>query len=290
MDNIFVWFITKFNKHRITIHAAQVAFFTIISLFPFMMFLITLLRYTQVNENILTSVVEAAIPGNLSEIVLQWLRESYDASSGTILSVTVITTLWAGSKGFSSIAFELDCIYEVPNRRGLIIRRLSSLLDTIIFTIAIITSLIVLVYGNQIVQMINHFFPLFSQFKLILFILRSSVAFLVFVVYFLLLYRYIPNRKSHFRDELPGAGFSAFLWIVFSYLYSLYIDYHSSFSSIYGSLTYMVLLMLWIYFCIIIIFLGAMLNQYLKQHKRIPLLSSIKEIREIVRSYLENKI
>ncbi|MCH5251653.1 MAG: YihY/virulence factor BrkB family protein [Lachnospiraceae bacterium] len=290
MDNIFIWFITKFNKHRVTIHAAQVAFFVIVSLFPFMMFLITLLRYTPISGEVIDSVVESAIPGNLSDVVMQWLNESYAAASGTILSVTVITTLWAGSKGFSSIAFELDCIYEVQGRRGLIIRRLLSLLDTVAFTVMIIASLIVLVYGNQIVQMINQSFPLLSNLRLIIFILRSSVAFLAFVIYFLFMYRYIPNRKSSFRNELPGAVFSAFLWIVFSYLYSLYIDYHSSFSSVYGSLTYMVLLMLWIYFCVIIIFLGAMLNQYLRQHSRLHLLSSLKEIRGIVRSYLENKM
>lgn len=290
MNNIFVWFIRKFNEHRVSIHAAQVAFFITVSLFPFLMFLITLLRFTPLSENVVLAVVESVIPGNLSSVVMSWLKESYAAASGTILSLTVITTLWAGSKGFSSIAFELDCIYEVPNRRNLIIRRLLSLVETVAFTLMIIFSLILLVYGNQIVQMINNFFPFLSNLKIIIFILRSSVSFLIFVFYFQCIYRFIPNRKSSFRDELPGAGFSAFLWIAFSYLYSIYIDYHSSFSSIYGSLTYMVLLMLWMYFCIIIIFLGAMLNRYMKEHPRLHLLASLKEIREIVRSYWESRM
>lgn len=290
MDNIFIWFIKKFNEQRVSIHAAQVAFFIMVSLFPFLMFLITLLQYTPLSEDIIIAVIESVIPGNLSAVVMHWLKESYAAASGTILSITVITTLWAGSKGFSSISFELDCIYEVPKRRGLILRRLLSLVDTVVFTLMIIFSLILLVYGNQIVQMINQFFPFLSNLKLILFILRSSVSFLVFVTYFLWMYRFIPNRKSRFRDELPGAGFSAFLWIAFSYLYSIYIDYHSSFSSVYGSLTYLVLLMLWLYFCIIIIFLGAMLNQFLQKKKHLHLISSLKEIRGIVHSYLENKM
>ena len=290
MDNVFIWFINKFNEHRVSIHAAQVAFFIIVSMFPFMMFLITLLQYTPLSEEVMLSLIETAIPGNLSSIVSGWLRESYAAASGTILSITVITTLWAASKGFSSIAFELDSIYEVEGRRNLIIRRLLSLVYTIVFTVMIITSLIVLVYGNQIVNTIYRFFPLLSNLHLIIFILRSAVAFLVFVIYFLCLYRFIPNRKSRFRDELPGAGLSAFLWIAFSYLYSLYIDYHRSFSTVYGSLTYMVLLMLWMYFCIIIIFLGAMLNQFLKKQKHLRLLSSLKEIRGILRSYLENRM
>lgn len=290
MNNIFIWFINKFNEHRVSIHAAQVAFFIIVSLFPFMMFFITLIQYTPLNENTIISVIEAVIPGSLSTIFATWLKETYAASSGTILSITVITTLWASSKGFSSIAFELDRIYEVPKRRGLFSRRLLSLLYTIVFTIMIITSLILLVYGNQILLAINHFFPWLSNLHLILFVLRSAVSFLVFVAYFLCMYRFIPNRKSHFRDELPGAGFAAFAWIIFSYLYSLYIDSYQNFSSVYGSLTYMVLLMLWMYFCIIIIFLGAMVNQYLQTHKHLGILSSLKEIRGIVHSFLENRM
>ncbi|MCH5265556.1 MAG: YihY/virulence factor BrkB family protein [Lachnospiraceae bacterium] len=289
MNNVFIWFINKFNENRVSIHAAQVAFFIIVSLFPFMMFLITLLQYTPLSEDVMMSLIGTALPDNLSGIAESWLQETYETASGTILSITVISTLWAGSKGFSGIAYELDGIYEVTNPRNLVIRRLMSLVYTIVFTLMIITSLIVLVYGNQIVQAINHFFPFLSNLHLILFILRSGVAYLVFVVYFLCMYRFIPNRKSRFRDELPGAGLAAFLWIAFSYLYSLYIDYHQSFSSVYGSLTYMVLLMLWMYFCIIIIFIGALMNQFLKEKKHLRLLSSLREIPGIVRSYLGNR-
>ncbi len=290
MNNIFIWFINKFNEHRVSIHAAQVAFFIIVSLFPFMMFFITLIQYTPLSESVLLSVVKAVIPGNLSTILATWLKETYATASGTVLSITVISTLWAGSKGFSSIAYELDCIYEVPNRRGLFSRRLLSLVYTIVFTLMIIISLILLVYGNRILQAVNRYFPWMSNLQLILFILRSAVSFLVFVAYFLSIYRFIPNRKTRFRDELPGAGFAAFAWISFSYLYSLYIDSYQNFSSVYGSLTYMVLLMLWMYFCIIIIFLGAMLNQYLKNYKHLKILSSLKEIRGILHSFLESRM
>lgn len=290
MDNIFIWFINKFNQHRVSIHAAQVAFFIIVSFFPFLMFLITLIRYTPLSQDVLMKAAQYLIPGDLSTMVDSWLQETYQTASGTILSITVITALWAGSKGFSSISFELDSIYEVAHRRNLILRRLLSLVYTIVFTLMIIISLILLVYGNQIVQMINNFLPFLSNLKMILFVLRSGIAFMIFFVYFLCLYRFVPNHKSRIRDELPGAGLAAFLWIAFSYLYSLYIDYHSSFSSVYGSLTYMVLLMLWMYFCIIILFTGALLNQFLREKKHLRLLASLKEIRGILHSYLQNRM
>jgi len=290
MNNIFIWFINRFNRYKVTVHAAQVTFFILVSFFPFMMFLITLLQYTPLNADIITSFIEGIIPGSLGGLIEGWLMETYRSASGTVLSVTVITTLWAASKAFTSIVFELDQIYNVEKRRGLIARRFLALLYTVVFTLMIILSLIILVYGNQILQLINSIFPFLSNVKPILFMIRSAVAFLLFVSYFVFLYRFVPNHKSTFRDELPGAGLAAFLWIAFSYLYSFYIDYNSAFSSVYGSLTHIVLLMLWMYFCIIFIFTGALFNRFLKEKGKLHFLSSLKEIRGIIHSYLENRM
>jgi membrane protein len=285
-----MWFIEKFDEHRISVHAAQVAFFILISLFPFLMFFFTLLQYTPLSEDMMNTFIAAVIPGSLSTILTSWIHETYTSASGTILSLTAITALWAGSKGFASIAYELDRIYEVPRRRGLLSRRLLSLLSTLVFTLMIIFSLILLVYGNQIVLAVQHFFPQLTGLRLILFLLRSVISFLLFTVYFLCMFRFLPNRKSRFRDELAGASFSAFLWILFSYLYSLYVDAYPSFSSLYGSLTYMILLMLWMYICIILIFLGAMLNEYRSTHpcQKLQLIHSLRELPGLLRLFLEN--
>ncbi|MBO5485957.1 MAG: YihY/virulence factor BrkB family protein [Eubacterium sp.] len=289
MNNIIVWFIKKFEEHRVSVHAAQVAFFILVSFFPFMMFLITLLRYTPLSEDIILNALNEVIPGGLESIVTDWLHETFRSASGTVLSLTVISTLWAGSKGFYGIARELDEIYEVPKQKNIFLRRLLSLLYTVIFTIMIILSLIVLVYGNRIVTLIQTHIPAMSRLTMLTFLLRSAVAFILFVGYFVFLYRFVPERKSTFRQEIPGAILSAFLWIIFSYLYSLYVDYRRAFSSIYGSLTNIVLLMLWMYLCINIIFLGAMLNQYLSQHKRLNLISALKDTASLVPLFRENK-
>lgn len=289
MDNFFSWFIEKYNRHRISIHAAQVAFFIMISFFPFLMFFITLLKYTPISQDVVLVVIQKMIPGNLSSLVTSWLGESY-ASSGTILSITVISALWAGSKGFSSIAYELEDIYERKERRSFLSRRLHSILDTLLFTVMIIVSLILLVYGNQIIQFINRFFPLFRNLNLLLFLVRSAFSLFLFGIYFTLMYYFIPKQHLKLRQEIPGALLSSFLWIVFSYLYSFYVDTRGTFSSVYGSLTSVVLLMLWLYFCITFVFLGALLNKYLQTHKKLHLITSLKELPAIVRLYLRNKI
>ena len=289
LENIFIWFIEKYNRHRISIHAAQVAFFIMISFFPFLMFFITLLKHTPISESVLLAVIQELIPGSLSSLVSGWLGESY-AASGTVLSITVISALWAGSKGFSSIAYELEDIYEREERRSYISRRLHSILETILFTVMITISLILLVYGNQLIQLFKRYVPFVENLSLLLFLFRSALSLLLFVVYFTFLYYFIPKQHSTIRAEIPGSILAAFLWITFSYLYSFYVDTWGSLTSIYGSLTSIVLLMLWLYFCITFIFLGVLLNNYLQTHKKMHLLRDLKDLRAIVSEFLKNKI
>jgi membrane protein len=85
------------------------------------------------------------------------------------------------------------------------------------------------------------------------------VGLIILLVFFLIIYVVIPNRKTKVMNELPGAMVCAGGWMGFSYAFSYYID-HSNYSSMYGSLTTIVLFMLWMYFCMYILFIGAEIN------------------------------
>ena len=159
-----------------------------------------------------------------------------------------------------------------------------------LFTIMIIISLILLVFGNQIIQLINRFLPFMQHMTLLLFLLRSAFSLLLFTIYFAFLYYFIPGRHALFREELPGAILSSFLWFSFSYLYSFYVDTWGTISSIYGSLTSIVFLMLWLYFCITFLFLGALLNKYLQTYHSIHPINDLRRISDIVKCYLKSKI
>ena len=82
----------------------------------------------------------------------------------------------------------------------------------------------------------------------------------VLVIFSLMLYRYLPNRRGRFRDQLPGAMFAAVGWMVISWVFSIYLDVFKGFSNMYGSLTTIVLIMLWMYFCMYCILIGGEFN------------------------------
>ena len=262
---VLKWFMNKFSENTLSVHAAHVVFFVMVSFFPFVMFFFTLLKYTPLTEDSLIRLLDAVVPSSISQILTTWINEAYHQSSGTILSITVITILWSGSKGFMGITYGLDKIYNVKNRRNWLVNRLSSLLYTLAFTGILLVSLIVLLYGNRILLAIDSFFSIETPLFIGIFSLRSFLGFTIFFLFFLLLYMFIPDRKPNVKEEIPGAMFTSVLWILFSYLFSIYIDYFTNFSSIYGSLTYIVLFMLWLYVCMNILFFGALINRFLAE-------------------------
>ena len=262
---VLKWFMNKFSENTLSVHAAHVVFFVMVSFFPFVMFFFTLLKYTPLTEDSLIRLLDAVVPSSISHILTTWINEAYHQSSGTILSITVITTLWSGSKGFMGITYGLDKIYNVKNRRNWLVNRLSSLLYTLAFTGILLVSLIVLLYGNRILLAIDSFFSIETPLFIGIFSLRSFLGFTIFFLFFLLLYMFIPDRKPNVKEEIPGAMFTSVLWILFSYLFSIYIDYFTNFSSIYGSLTYIVLFMLWLYVCMNILFFVALINRFLAE-------------------------
>ena len=89
---------------------------------------------------------------------------------------------------------------------------------------------------------------------------------MVLTILFAFIYAFVPDKKLHFREQIPGASFAAVVWSIFSWGFSLYVDWSGSYS-IYGSLSIIVIVMVWLYFCMYIIFMGAYINRYFSQEE-----------------------
>ena len=89
---------------------------------------------------------------------------------------------------------------------------------------------------------------------------------LIVVPLALCIYRFLPNHKVRLRYQLPGAIFTAFGWALASFIFSIYMDIFRGFSSMYGSLTTIVLIMLWLYFCMYVLLLGGEINLFVEEH------------------------
>lgn len=259
-------FTKKIEQDYVAVFSAQAAFFIVLSFFPFIMFLLTLIHYLPIQEHVMMKTFNDMLPKALNSYIVLIVSEVYDHTSTTIVSLTAITALWSASKGFLGLVRGLNSVYDINETRNYFRLRLISALYTLAFTILIILTLILLVFGNQLYLWIENHAPDFIDVAVLIISLRAIVTLLLLTFFFVLMFVVIPNRKTTVMSELPGAIIAAAGWLGFSYLYSFYIDNMGNFSSTYGSLTAIVLLMLWVYFCMYILFIGAEINAYLSDH------------------------
>lgn len=250
----------KVSEDYVPTFSAQAAFFIIISFFPFLMFLLTLIQFLPLKESELYMLIRNFFPSGINTYIVSLVSDVYVQPATTIISITAITTLWSASRGFLAIVRGLNTVYGIKETRNYFKLRITSAIYTLAFAIIIVVSLGLLVFGNRIFLFITAQFPLINDLAVAIIGLRTIVSLAIYTIFFLLLYIVIPNRKTKLFNELPGAVIAAAGWMLFSFLFSIYIDNFAKFSTMYGSLTAFVLLMLWLYFCMYIVFVGAEIN------------------------------
>lgn len=254
-------FINMENDH-ISEYSAQCAYYTILSFIPFVILLITLIQYTNVDQQTLFDVISKVIPSSMNEFILGIVREVYSKSIGTI-SVSIIFTIWSAGKGLFALIKGLHSVYNVKGKKSnsIIYLKLTSIMQTIIFIVIITIALILLVFGNSLISIIQEHFGLLKNFTTISGILAELGFIFVTFIIFLCLYKFMPKHKVTIKSQIPGAIFGAIVFNIISFVFSRYLDIFKGFSITYGSLTTLMLVMIWTYSCFYTVFLGAEINK-----------------------------
>lgn len=145
--------------------------------------------------------------------------------------------------------------------------RLKVLVETILFILLIVIGLTVLVFGNGFIDVIKKYFGIFENYNFISSIIAQCGIILITFFIFLMLYKYMPKHKVSFKSQAYGAIFGAITLNIISFIFSRYLTIFKGFSITYGSLTTLMLVMMWTYSCFYIVFLGAELNKIKKSSK-----------------------
>lgn len=257
-------FLDKCKKDNISAFAAQSALFIIVSFIPFLMVFSSLLQYTVVSQEDLMDVIRHIMPEYIAPFVISIVDEVYNKSIG-IVSVTAVIAIWSAAKGVQYMAAGMNVINGICETRNWIILRFWAAVYTVVLMFTILAALVLLVFGNSIQEFLVVNIPFLAQTLQIFFRLKSVIVLGVMTVAFAVLFRTLPNGKGlgekriTFQNQLPGAVICAFAWYLFSFGLSVYVDYFNGFS-MYGSLTTIVLVILWMYFCMYIMMFCAELN------------------------------
>lgn len=246
-------------------YAAQAAYFFMICMIPIILLLLTLVQFTPITKaDVMTAVIQV-FPSSVDSLITSIVNQVYNQSTG-IIPITIIVALWSAGKGVLSMTTGLNCVYDCRETRNYVFLRVRATLYTVMFVIVIILLLVLSVFGNSLNLFILENVPFMSGIADWLIEARTIISPAVLVVFCLLIYKFLPNRRDRVVRQLPGAAFAALAWMIVSWIFSVYLDIFEGFSSMYGSLTTIVLIMLWMYFCMYSILLGGTINVFLQQN------------------------
>lgn len=250
------------TEKNIPIHAAHTGFFMVLAVFPALMLILGFLRYTGLQVQTLTDLVAELIPAALMPAAKKLILSAYQNTSGMVISISAVTALWSASRGMYGLMRGMNSIYGVQESRSWIVTRLYGVFYTLAFLVVLVLTLLLDVFGETLLSYWpQNWAPGVVQDVLDLhFFVLLALQTLLFAA----MYTVLPNRRNRFVESLPGAMLAAVGWQVFSDLYSVYVERFTGYANIYGSVYAVALSMLWLYFCISILFYGGALNAYLQ--------------------------
>lgn len=253
-------FSAQMKKQNIGAYAASIAFFFFLSIVPMLMMICTIIPYTPLTEENLVTAVTELTPEQIDPLAESLISDVYDKSAG-ILSIAVIATIWSAAKGVMALMQGLNAVNGVEEKRNYFVVRAVASLYTVVMLVVVILSLFIMVFGNQLVTLALHRFPQLEAVVSFAMNFRFILVWIVLILLFAAIYAYVPDVKLKFKEQIPGATFAAVVWSVFSWGFSAYITYGNPYG-IYGSLSIIIIVLLWMYFCMYIIMIGAYMNRY----------------------------
>ena len=256
------------SRQKIGVQAAGAGYFIVLSVFPLLVLLLGLLRYAGLQADTLTELLGSFLPNALLPAARQLITTTYRNTSGAVISLSALTGLWSASRGIYGLLTGLNAIYQVPENRGYVYTRLISMVYTVLFLLVLLATLVPNSFGITLLQLLPPGNSSVLQFLQGIVDLRFFVVLLLQTGLFTAMFVVLPNRRNTVAESLPGALLASAGWLVFSDLYSVYVKYSAGYSSVFGPVYAVALAMLWLYFCISILFYGGALNMYLARKQK----------------------
>lgn len=262
----------RIKEDNVTGMGAQVSYYLILSVFPFLIFFLNLLSYTPVARDDFLHNLILILPVDTQRIIANLLTETISTSSDTLLSLGAITGLWAASKGLMALIRSLNKAYNVEEKRNYFELRAIAILFTLALLALLAIVLSTLVFGELLGNRLFGYLGMTTTFIVLWRYLRILISLGAMILLFTLLYKFSPsirnNEKIRFRHTLPGAIFTSIGWIFTSVLFSYYVNNFANYSKTYGSLGGIIVLLIWLYISSIIVILGGEINGTLRSMKK----------------------
>ncbi len=250
----------RFFSDDIPASSAQLTYYLILGIFPFLIFIINLLSYTPLSALSLTDSMIPILPADTVILIQRVLAETVAAKSTTLLSASGFLAIWSTSRAMHAINRGLNKAYKTPEKRVLWKNFLLALVFTVSLMVLVVLTLFLLVFGKTISQNLFVYFGASELFLSLWHLLRWVLPIIMMVFLFSSFYRFMPNRKVRYHEVWVGAIFSTLGWLLASGLFSRYVSEFDNYTKVYGSLGGIIIFLVWLYIGSMILMMGGEIN------------------------------
>lgn len=245
--------------------AAQLAYYFLFAFFPLLIFLTSIFGFLVGSDdklkNSLFNYLGSVLPVSALDLVNTVVTEVSNSSSSGKLTLGLFLALWAASSGMEAVTQTLNRVYGVKESRPWWKTRLLALFLTISLVLLVISALVIVLFGGQIVDSIAANYNFGDVFRTVWKIAQWIIALAFVLLAFALIYYFSPDvREKRWHFITPGSVVGVGLWLLVSFAFRLYLSYFNSYSATYGSLGAVIILMLWLYFTGAAILIGGEIN------------------------------
>lgn len=267
MEGFWKELIVRIQKVDVMGLASQLAFFFLLSLFPLLIFIMTLLPFLNIDEAQIYLFLRDYAPESVAMLIESTLSEILQNRNGGLLSAGIIGTIWSASKGMNALTKALNRSYFKEETRSMVIVRGMSVVFTVLMITVVVVALILPVFGEQIGRVLFSYIGLENGFAIFWSRLRWLMPPILIFIVFSIIYWLVPNVKMRWKSTVPGSAFATVGWIVTSIGFSFYVNSFGGYSNTYGSIGAIIVLMMWLYFSAIILMLGGQINAVVRERR-----------------------
>lgn len=252
--------VRRYKEHEVASLGAHMTYYGILSFFPFLIFVLSLFAFTPIAHEEFLTYLASILPIGMYDFVYGTIDHLLLYRNETLLSVGAIGAIWTASAGVRILIRGINKAYGTQDTRPYWRIKIVAIFYTIIVALIIVLSSLLLIFGNTLG---NYLYVILGVSKFSKFtwdIIRVLAPIGPIYIAFIIIYKFIPNKRKRYNMVSPGATFSTMGIYFFSYLFSIYVDNFGKFNQMYGSVGGIFFLFMWLHISSLLMLIGAEIN------------------------------
>ena len=258
----------RIKKHQIAAYSGQMAYFFMLSIFPLLIFVFTIISKLNLNFDFAYEALQSFLPPNISSLITNFIENTIYVEGNAVLSISGIVTLYSASRAVSALQRAINTAYGIEQKGNFFLNKLSGMMFTLMFVALIVVSVTIPNVGSRIAAWMTDFFDftIEEQWITMFYWIRNLILPAVYILVFGSIYTVLPNKKMHLEETYKGSIFAITGSLATNWIFSTVVVKLTDYSILYGSLSAIIAFMIWLYALGTIIMIGAEINAIEIEH------------------------